>query len=84
MNITLRAAIRHARQKLGSSPGVVEFHQSMSGGSLVPIGPCHVGDFWEQWRYALGEIDVSPDVLNRGQFVGVVHQDGAFLVEVSR
>jgi hypothetical protein len=81
MSTAIRAARRFAARKLDGKPGVFEVHL-LQDRRAVPIGCRHVGDFWEDHNHLLGDVDVSPDYLNCGRFVGVVHQDGAYLVEV--
>jgi hypothetical protein len=79
MKTAIRSAAAFARRQLMRAGTVYEVHID-DHRSVNLIGECDVGDFWEQWNHAIGDIDIAPDQLNRGRFLGVVHDDGAYLV----
>jgi hypothetical protein len=81
--MNLLRARRIAARILHGNPGVYEVHLCDERGTLTPVGNRHIGDFFEDWNPAIGEIDAPPELLNSGQFVGVVHEHGAYLLEVS-
>jgi hypothetical protein len=81
MRTALRAAIRFATVALSGQRGVYETHLG-DDGTLNLIGHVSLSSFCEMWGDYLSDDDDIYPIDGTGQYLGVVHCDGCFLVRL--